>query len=90
MVVCCKPNARKSVTSTSPDYRYKEKYPIRRLTLIDKEDTDGTYIYLKSNTSIIKWSEGEGSLFISQLSARLECVTKKKKKKNLDTYFEVS
>ena len=44
MVVCCKLNARKSVTSTSPDYRYKERYHIRKLTLIDKEDTDGMYV----------------------------------------------
>ncbi|XP_071800444.1 son of sevenless homolog 2-like [Asterias amurensis] len=40
MIVCCKQNARKSVTSSSPEYRYKERYALGKISLIDKENTD--------------------------------------------------
>ncbi|XP_022105287.1 son of sevenless homolog 1-like isoform X2 [Acanthaster planci] len=40
MIVCCKQNARKSVTSSSPEYRFKERYALRKISLVDREDTD--------------------------------------------------
>lgn len=40
MLVCCKLNTRRSVTGSSPEYRLKEKYYLRRITLADKENIE--------------------------------------------------
>ncbi|XP_033108968.1 son of sevenless homolog 1-like [Anneissia japonica] len=40
MMVCVKLNARRSVTSTAAEYRFKECYLIRKINVIDKEDTE--------------------------------------------------
>lgn len=41
MLVCCKLNTRRSVTGSSPEYRLKEKYYLRRISLDDKENIEG-------------------------------------------------
>ncbi|XP_002735179.1 son of sevenless homolog 1-like [Saccoglossus kowalevskii] len=41
LLVCCKPNSRRSVTGSTPEYRLKEKFLMRKITINDKEFTDG-------------------------------------------------
>ncbi|XP_071962114.1 son of sevenless homolog 1-like isoform X2 [Antedon mediterranea] len=40
MMVCVKLNTRRSVTSTPAEYRFKECYVIRKINVVDKEDTE--------------------------------------------------
>ncbi|XP_070577016.1 son of sevenless homolog 2-like [Ptychodera flava] len=40
LLVCCKPNTRRSVTGNTAEYRLKEKFPIRKIVINDKEYSD--------------------------------------------------
>ncbi|XP_041468105.1 son of sevenless homolog 2-like isoform X1 [Lytechinus variegatus] len=40
MIVCCKVNTRRSVSSSSPEYRFKERYYLRKIKVVDKHDGD--------------------------------------------------
>lgn len=42
LIVLCKQNLRRSsVTGVQPEFRLKEKFQIRKIDVIDREDTDG-------------------------------------------------
>lgn len=41
LIVLCKQNSRRPVTGVQPEFRLKEKYQIRKIEVIDREDSDG-------------------------------------------------
>lgn len=42
LIILCKQNTRRSsVTGTVGEYRLKEKFLVRKVEIVDKEDTDG-------------------------------------------------
>ena len=40
LIVLCKQNSRRPVTGVQPEFRLKEKYQIRKIEVIDREDSD--------------------------------------------------
>ncbi|XP_072171544.1 son of sevenless homolog 2-like [Diadema setosum] len=40
MIVCCKLNTRRSVSSSSPEYRFKERYNLRKVNVVDRQDAE--------------------------------------------------
>jgi son of sevenless-like protein len=45
LIVLCKQNSRRPVTGVQPEFRLKEKYQIRKIEVIDREDSDGRMLY---------------------------------------------
>ncbi|XP_077999337.1 son of sevenless homolog 2-like [Glandiceps talaboti] len=40
LLLCCKPNTRRSVTGNNAEYRLKEKFPMRKITINDRDEND--------------------------------------------------